>query len=444
MTPVSRRRFLNASAIGVAGAAFAIHRAGAAPSDTVRFGLIGVGGRGRGLALTVARRPDCECIYLCDPDARRAAGSMGKRLTPKGGTLPKPVADFRTALDDKNLDAVIVATPDHWHALATVLACCAGKDVYVEKPASYSIWEGRQMVKAARKHKRVVQVGLQNRTCPYIHKAIDYIRSGKLGRIPLVKVFNIKGGGPFRKANDTAPPKGVDYDMWLGPAPKRPFNPRHFHGGWYYLYDYCGGDMGNDASHQIDIARWLIGKAAPTSATCYAGHHAWDDDREVPDTQTAAFDFGDCVMTFDNTQYARYMAKVPGAVRNADKFPHWPLCATRIELYGTREKMILGRHGAGWQAFTSGGKVTAQQYGRQAQKEHPDNWIDCIRSRKRPNADIEDGHLSAALSHLGNISYRVGQRQLLYDPATETITNHPDANRLVKREPRPPYTFPKL
>ena len=444
MKRIDRRRFLHASAVGAA--AFAIGRSvrGAPASDKVRFGLIGGGGRGRGLARMVAARPDCECIYLCDPDVRRSGGSMVKHLTPKGGTPPKPVADFRTALDDKNLDAVIVATPDHWHALATVLACVAGKDVYVEKPASYSIWEGRQMVKAARKHNRIVQVGLQNRTCPYIHKAVEYIRSGKLGRIPLVKVFNVKSGGPYRKTKDAAPPKGVNYDMWLGPAPMRPFNPRHFHGGWYCLWDYCGGDMGNDASHQLDIGRWLIGKTAPTSVTCYGGNLAWDDDREVPDTQVATFDFGDCVMTFENTQYARYMSKIPGGVREADKFPHWPHCATRIELYGTREKMILGRHGGGWQAFTSGGKVAAQQYGRQAQKEHPDNWIECIRSRKRPNADIEDGHLSAVLSHLGNISCRVGQRQLLYDPKAEAITNDPDANRLVKREPRPPYTFPEL
>jgi len=437
----SRRRFLSTAAS--AGAALTIARwaRGAPPSDRIRFALIGCGGRGRGLAGLFASRPDVECAYLCDPDEGRA-NSRVKRLTPKDGKPPKPVTDFRTILDDKSFHCAIVATPDHWHALATVLACQAGKDVYVEKPASYSIWEGRQMVKAARKFGRVVQVGTQNRSAPYVHKAIDYVRSGKLGKIPLCKVYNLKSGGPYRMAKPSDPPKG--YDLWLGPAPVRPFNRRRFHGGWYCLWDYCGGDMGNDASHQIDLARWLIGKPAPTSVACYGGNLAHDDDREVPDTQIATLDFGDTVMTIENTQYARYMAKIPGRIREADQFPLWPQCATRIELYGTREQMVLGRHGGGWQVFTGGGKVAAQEYGRQAHTEHLANWADCIRSRKRPHADIEDGHLSAALSHLANISYRVGRRQLAYDPKTETFPNDDAANRLARREPRKPYVFPEL
>ena len=439
MKPLSRRRFLNAAV--AAGGAFAIGRAGAAPSDRIRFGLIGCGGRGRGLAGLFASRPDVECAYLCDPDEGRA-NSRVKALTPKDGKPPKAVADFRTILDDKSFHCVIVATPDHWHALATVLACQAGKDVYVEKPASYSIWEGRQMVKAARKFGRVVQVGTQNRSAAYVQKAVDYVRGGKLGRVPLCKVYNLKSGGPFRFAKPSTAPR--NYDLWLGPAPIRPFNARRFHGGWYYLWDYCGGDMGNDASHQIDIARWLIGKDAPTSVACYGGNLAHDDDREVPDTQIASFDFGDCVMTIENTQYARYMAKIPGGIRDADRFPHWPQCATRIELYGTTQQMVLGRHGGGWQVFTSGGKVVAQEFGRQAHTEHLANWADCIRSRKRPNADVEHGHLSAALSHLANISYRVGRRQLTYDPRTETFPGDDAANALVRREPRKPYVFPTL
>ena len=439
MRTVTRRRFLNAAV--AAGGAFAIGRAAAAPSDRIRFGLIGCGGRGRGLAGLFASRPDVECAYLCDPDEGRA-NSRVKALTPEGGKAPKAVTDFRTILDDKSFHCVIVATPDHWHALATVLACQAGKDVYVEKPASYSIWEGRQMVEAARKFGRVVQVGTQNRSAPYVQKAVDYVRSGKLGRVPLCKVYNLKSGGPFKLAAPSEAPKS--YDLWLGPAPVRPFNARRFHGGWYCLWDYCGGDMGNDASHQIDIARWLIGKDAPTSVACYGGNLAHDDDREVPDTQIASLDFGDCVMTIENTQYARYMAKIPGSIREADQFPLWPQCATRIELYGTTQQMVLGRHGGGWQVFASGGKVVAQEFGRQAHIEHLANWADCIRSRKRPNADVEHGHLSAALSHLANIAYRVGRRQLAYDPKTETFPGDAAANRLVRREPRKPYAFPEL
>ncbi len=442
---LSRRRFLGSTATGVAAgaAAFAIGRAATAANETIRYGLIGVGGRGTGLAGIFSTRPNIECAWLCDPDRRRAGGHV-KRLTPKSGGPPKPVEDFRRCLDDKTVDAVIVATPDHWHALATVLACQAGKDVYVEKPASYSIWEGRQMVRAARKFRRVVQTGTQNRSAPYVAKALDYIQSGKLGRIPLVRVCNLKSGGPFKKGADAKAPDTVNYDLWLGPAPKRAFNPRRFHGSWYYLWDFFGGDMGNDASHQLDIARWLIGKDAPTSVCGYGGNLAHDDAREVPDTQVVTFDFGGTLMIFELTQYARYMAKTPGSVRNADKLPPWMQNATRIELYGTRELMVLGRHGGGWQVFTSGGKVAAQEYGRQAHREHLDNFADCIRSRKLPNADILEGHLSANLSHLGNLAYRVGNKQLDFDPKTERFTNNDDANKLLKREHRKPYVFPDL
>ena len=444
---MNRRRFLHASgAIGLAAgaAAFAVGRtARGAPSDTIRFGLIGVGGRGTGLAGLFNGRPNVACAYLCDPDERRAKGRV-KRLTPKDGTPPKAVEDFRRCLDDKNVDAVIVATPDHWHALATVLACQAGKDVYVEKPASYSIWEGRQMVLAARKFKRVVQVGLQNRSAADVHEAVKLVHGGKLGRIPLVRVCNLKSGGPFRKGADATPPAGVNYDLWLGPAPTRAFNPRRFHGSWYCLWDFCGGDMGNDASHQLDVARWLINKPAPTSVHAAGGNLAFDDDREVPDTQVATFDFGDTLLVFELTQYARYMAKTPGSVRDSDQFPPWLQNATRIELYGTSNLMVLGRHGGGWQVFTGGGKVVAQCYGRQAHVEHLDNFADCIRSRKRPNADILDGHLSANLSHLGNIAHRVGGKQLDFDPKAERFTNSDKANALLKRDHRKPYVFPDL
>jgi predicted dehydrogenase len=443
---LNRRRFLGSSAVGLAtgAAAFAIGRsAGAQASDLIRYGLIGVGGRGTGLASIFNRRPDVHCAWLCDPDLRRAGG-RAKRLTTPDRKPPTPVQDFRRALDDENLDAVIVATPDHWHALATVLACQAGKDVYVEKPASYSIWEGRQMVTAARKFKRVVQVGIQNRSARYIHRAIDHIGSGALGSIPLIRVCNLKSGGPFRKADNAQPPDQVDYDRWLGPAPKRAFNPRRFHGSWYYLWDFCGGDMGNDASHQLDIARWLIGKDAPTCVSAHGGNLAFDDDREVPDTQTATFDFNGTLMIFELTQYARYMDKTPGSIRDSDQFPRWLQNATRIEVYGTKQLMVLGRHGGGWQVFTRGGKVAAQEYGRQAHSEHLGNWADCIRSRKLSHADILQGHLSANLSHLGNIATRLGGTHLDFDPEAERFTNNDAANEFLKRDHREPYVFPAL
>ncbi len=358
----------------------------------------------------------------------------------EGGDSPAAAADVLKHAPD----AVIVATPDHWHGLPTVLACQAGKDVYVEKPPSHNVWEGRKMVEAARKYNRVVQVGTQSRSAPYVVKALEYIRGGSLGKIPLCKVYNLKPGTFHREPPDSDPPDGVDYDMWLGPAPKRPFNRAHFHGGWHAYWAYSGGDMADDGVHQLDIARWLVGKGYPKAVHCSGGNFAFDDDREVPDTQVVTYDFEDLVMTFELTQYARYMSKTPGDVRMGDKFPYWPQNATRIELYGTKELMLMGRHGGGWQVFTKDGEVVAQEYGRFPDDPHKENFIECIRNRRLPNADIEEGHRSAILVHLGNISYRLGGRKLVFDAATETFVGDDEANALLKRTYRQPYVIPDV
>ncbi len=300
------------------------------------------------------------------------------------------------------------------------------------------------MVKAARRYSRVVQAGTQNRSAPYVIHAAEYIRKGGLGAIPFCRVCNLKAGGPIRVPADSDVPAGVDYDKWLGPAPKRSFNRGHFHGGWYYRFEYCGGDMGNDASHQLDIARWLTGVRAPKTVHAVGGNLGFDDDRDVPDTQVATFEFDGMVMSFELTQYAPYMAKTNWQNRSGDSFPPWLQNATRIELYGTKQMMVLGRHGGGWEVYTSGMKVTDSMHGRFPDAPHKDDFVACIRSRKRPNADIEEGHLSAALSHMGNIAYRVGGRRLEFDAKTETFVGDPEANQLVRRECRVPYTFPDL
>ncbi|MGC9329607.1 MAG: Gfo/Idh/MocA family oxidoreductase, partial [Candidatus Hinthialibacter sp.] len=213
-------------------------------------------------------------------------------------------------------------------------------------------------------------------------------------------------------------------------------------GGWLHYWDYCNGDFGNDSIHQIDLARMLIGKDYAKSAHCTGGNLAFDDDREVPDTQAATFKFDDMVVTFDLTQWASYMAKIPMAVRQSDQFPYWLQNATRIELYGMKGLMIVGRHGGGWQVFTNDGEVVAQEHGRFPDSVHQENFIQCIRSRERPNADIEDGHLSAILFHMGNISYRLGERKLLFDSKAERFIGDDDANRLLKRDYRAPYLIP--
>ena len=445
MQTITRRDFLRrgsaglAAAAGLSAASGTLRAAGA--NDKIILGIIGVGGRGNSLALGFALRPDCEIAYLCDVDPRRGQQTY-EDVQSTQQREPRRVSDYRAILDDRAVDAVVVATPDHWHALPTIHACQAGKDVYVEKPASHNIWEGRKMVEAARRYGRIVQVGTQSRSAPYIHKALEYIRSGALGRIHLCRVCNLKSGDPYREPAPSPLPAGVDYDRWLGPAPARPFDEGHFHTGWYYHWDYCGGDMGNDSSHQLDLARWLIGKDYPRSVHCCGGNFAFDDDREVPDTQVAHFEFDDLVLTFELTQWAPYMAKTSWEIRNGDLFPLWLQNSTRIELYGTRALMLMGRHGGGWQAFTGDGAVAAQEYGRFPDEPHKESFVQSIRTRQLPPADIEEGHRSAILTHLGNISYRLGGRKLRFDAARERFEADDEANQLLTRAYREPYVIP--
>ena len=443
---IDRRQFLERSSRSAAGLALLAagarsHAVGA--NEKIHIGVIGVGGRGSHLARSFARRSDVVVTRLCDPDTRRV-GKVHAQLESEQERKVHLDSDYRRVLDDKEVDGVIVATPDHWHGPATIFACQAGKDVYVEKPACHNIWEGRKMVEAARKYKCIVQVGTQSRSGEYAMKALEYIRSGAIGSIPLCKIYNLKAGSPYKNGPITDVPEGVDFDGWLGPAPMRPYDGKILNGGgWYTKWDFCGGDMGNDGSHQIDLARMLIDKTYPKSVHCTGGNYAFDDDRETPDTEIATFEFDDMLVTFEMTQYANYMSKTPMGLRDTDEFPYWPQNSTRIELYGTKQLMIVGRHGGGWQAFTNDGKAVAQGPGRIPEDPHIDNFLECMRTRKRPNCDIEEGHLSAVMIHTGNIACRLGGRKLYFDGKTETFIGDDEANALIKRKYREPYVVPE-
>ncbi len=448
MSKINRRHFLNQSAQKItalsAGATILTSAQKAvSASEKIVIGCIGTGGRGKALTRGFANFPEVEIAYLCDVDSEREGVSeLATKLENNQGRRPKFVQDMRYILDDPAVDVVLIATNDHWHGLAEVWACQAGKDVYVEKPISHNIWEGRKMVEAARKYKRVVQCGTQNRSAPYNQKAKDYIESGKLGTIHLCKVYNLKGGKPFHIGPDQPTPANLDWDLWLGPAPKRPFNP-DVRDGWKLFWDYTAGDLADDGAHQLDLARWLIGKDLPTRVHSTGGTYPFNDDRQVPATLVTTYDYGDLVMTFELTQYANYMSKTDDDIRNGDLFPYWPQNATRIELYGTEGMMIVGRHGGGWQVFTGRGKVVAQEYGRVPDHLHKQNFLDCIRSRKQPNADIAIGHYSACLIHLASIALRVGEGSTLdFDPEKERF-NDRRANQLLKRKYRKPYVIPE-
>lgn len=409
-------------------------------NEKVIVGVMGLGGRGSYLARLFAGLPNVEVAYLADPKNTNLE-TNAKKIQQVSGKTPKIVSDFRRVLDDRDVNAVIIATPDHWHSPGTILACQAGKDVYVEKPASHSIWEGRKAVEAARKYERIVQLGTQNRSAPYAQHAIEYLRSGKLGDVHLVRVIAMNARSPIPKSPDAEPPKDFDYDLWLGPAPMRPYNAGRV-GRWNWFWDYSGGDIINDAVHQLDMARWAIGKTHPKAVVASGHIFHFKDPAETPDTQTVTWEYDDMAMVFELALWNPVMKKVPAEERNKDQFPNWPFYAMKIELYGTKGIMYLGRHSGGWQVFAPDWKGEPFEYGREGVPVHMENFIDCVRSRKRPNADIEEGHLSTLLCHLGNIAHRVGNRRLVFDSATESFVNDAEANRLVKRAYRAPWVVP--
>jgi predicted dehydrogenase len=440
MGRVNRREFLRGSLGAATVAAVLPQRPGRAASDKVIIGVMGLGGRGSALARMFAERKDVEIAYLCDPDSRRLP-QASQAITQAQGKQPQTVQDFRRILDDKNVDALINATPDHWHALGTILACQAGKDVFVEKPMAHNIWEGRKMIEAARKYKRVVQVGMQTRSAPYAKEAAEQIRSGKLGDVHLIRVFNMMQHSPMRAGSVQPVPQGFDYDLWCGPAPMLPYNPSR---AWLNQWEYSCGPIPGDAIHQLDLARTLFGDKPYADTVAHSGGvRALRDGREIPDTQLALFDYGDFTLVFESALWIPYMKKIPTHIRDNDLFPDWPFCATRIEVLGTKGMMYLGRHGGGWQIYDPDDRVVDFRYGRQGDQPHQDNFIQCVRTRERPNADVEQGHYSALLCHMANISYRVGNRKLALDPKTETFVDAPDANKFLKRTYREPWAIPE-
>ena len=439
---VSRRQFIRKAGGYAAGILFITnsHRVFGANERPV-LGFMGSGGRGSYLADHFCTRGDCDITWIADPDMNRVTpvvDAVAKKL----GRAPQGTQDFRHILDDDEVDGLIITTPDHWHALGTIMACQAGKDVYVEKPTSHNTWEGRQMVDAARKYERIVQVGTQNRSAPYGASAREYLKSGRLGKVVHVKVYNMLAGGPFRPQPDGNPPPGLNWDLWLGPAPERPFNPGRLN--WYVWWDYCGGTLSGDAIHQLDLARMALGDPPhPRAAYGAGGRLAFDDRHEMPDTEIITYDYGTFTMTCENGTFSPYLKKIPPEIRFSDKFPNWPTTGTRIEIYGTQRLMYLGRHGGGWQVLDESGRIVDQDPGYFPDKWHQPNFIECIRTRRRPNADIEQAHLSACLVHLGNLACRTGNQRLVFDAKTETFAGNEAANRFLKPAYRKGYQVPE-
>ena len=424
MSTVNRRTFLASAGSGAAALALGSGARAAGPNDALRLAVIGVRGRGQEHVSAFSGRKDCVVAALCDVDPaqfKKPADAINART----GKSPALLADFRRALDDPNIDAVSIATPNHWHALAAVWACQAGKDVYVEKPVSQNVSEGRKIVEAAAKYGRIVQAGTQNRSSAGVAEAVAFLRSGKLGNIYLARGLCFKPRGSIGIKPDAPVPAGVDYNLWLGPAPERPFNPNRFHYEWHWNWDYGNGDLGNQGIHQMDVARWGLGKQTlPTHVQSSGGRYGYKDDGQTPNTQVSTYRWDDCMLEFE----------VRGLPTNAER---------EIKVgnlfFGTEGYLAI--NGDRWSTYM-GQKEEPGPSGKGG-GDHFGNFVVAVKARKPEllHAPVVEGHLSSALCHLGNISYRLG-RALAVDPATETLGNDAEANAMLSRDYRSPFSMP--
>jgi predicted dehydrogenase len=425
----SRRGFLGATAAAVGGTIHGPRAARAAAPERVRVCVVGVRGRGLSLARSFAAQPDAVVTHVCDVNERVFGPAIeAVRAAGAGGNDPRPVGDLRRVLDDPAVDAIVVATPDHWHALATIWGCQAGKHVYVEKPVSNGIFAGRQMVLAARKHDRLVQVGTQSRSAPHYHEAIELVRSGRIGRVHMAKAWNSQLRRLVPAKPDTAVPAGLDWDIWQGPAPERPYNDNRYTYGWRWLWDYGTGDMGNDGVHDLDIARWGLGVEHPEKIDCTGGKFQFTDDiQETPDTQVVTFTFpGNRLLVYEQRLWSPY---------------HQEGFENGVAFYGNAGYLLIGRRG--WKVVGKGNEVLLEKRVDFSEAPHVRNFLDAIRSGTPLACDIEEGYRSTLLAHLGNLSYRVG-RPLRFDATTHAIVDDPEANALTRCAGRKEFVIPDL
>ncbi len=446
---MKRRQFVNKSAAAAGGVitapAFVRNMITRSPNERINIALAGISGdrvkvrgmiNGRGIVHinTYAKIPNVAITTICDVDERLFQGVVST-VEKLFGAKPKTETDFRNILDDKDIDVVSIATPDHWHALMTVWACQAGKDVYVEKPVSHNVSEGRKMVQAAGKYDRIVQSGICYRSSKAVKEGIKFVHDGKMGKIYMAKGVTYRYRVPIDFVPDTPVPEGVHWDMFLGPAPFRPFNVNRYIYQWHWYWDTGTTEFGNNGIYRMDTVRWALNKNThPVKIHCSGGKFGRDDDQEVPNTLIAAYEYDDGII-------------IQNEVRSLPTNPEGFQDSGDCFLYSDQ----------GWMTFNGNGYKTyfgqknepgpARSENDFPEEERSDGWknfIDCVRSRKREDLDNEilEGHLSASLGHLGVISYRTG-RKLIFNPETEKFVRDKEADKLLTREYRKPYVMPE-
>jgi predicted dehydrogenase len=448
-SPVSRRRFLRRATAGVgAGIAFpnlflnkTLAATGENPSEFVRVGVIGTGGQGVGNMRAMMKN----VVAVCDVDTSHAAGAAAL-VEKSNGRKPAVFSDYRRMLEDPSIDAVLVATPDHWHALPSIEACLAGKDVYCEKPLTLFIEEGKTLVRAARKTKRIVQCGSQQRSESKFLKAAEYVRNGRIGKIKRVLVGLV--GVNWTKdplTPDSQPPAELDYDLWLGPAPERPYNKQRVHYFFRFFWDYSGGQMTNWGAHHLDITQWALGMddSGPIEIV---GTGEFDPAKrfEVPSAFGITYKYANGVVVECQSPVPQVAPLIPERKEQAMELLDGKTDFTGCIFEGDKGLLYVNRGVVRvWPEEIFQTPIQDSDVHLIKSTQHHANWLECIKSRKLPICDVAIGHRSATVCHLGNIAIRTGQT-IQWDPVKEIIVDNPEAAKLTTKEYRAPWKLPQV
>ena len=406
------------------------------PNERIRVAVVGAGGRGGNHVSSLSRLPNVEVAAICDVDESHI-GDKVKRLQGAGAKTPNAYTDFRKLLEDKTIDAVSIASPNHWHTLQTIWAVQAGKDVYVEKPCSHNVFESQQIVAAVRKYDRIVQHGSQSRSSPALQEAVQKLRDGEFGEVYMARGLCYKWRDTIGKTPVEPVPPGVDYDLWTGPAPKREFTKNRFHYNWHWFWDTGNGDLGNQGIHEVDIARWGLGVTHPTKVSAIGGKFMFDDDQETPNTISASWEFDvngkKKLMTFEVRHWISNHEAGIGGEKPGNTIGN--------TFYGSNGYVVIDNYNKYWSFLGRDQKPGPE---RTEAKDHFVNFIEAIRNRKREGltAEIEEGAFSCNLMHLANVSYRVG-RTLNWDAKKMQCIDDDEANKLLTRNYRSPFVVPK-
>jgi predicted dehydrogenase len=423
--PVNRRYFLGAAA---AGAALGLSSATAAQDANSRItvGILGTGGRGAGLARTFQQQPNCDVTYVCDVDQARAGEAAEGIRRVSNRKPPRVVGDVRRVLDDGNVDVLVICAPNHWHAPAAILGCAAGKHVYVEKPCSHNPREGELLLQAARRYNRKVQMGNQRRSHPQIQEAIERLKTGVIGRAYYAQCFYLNLRPETGRCVEEPVPAGFDYELWQGPAPRRPYRTNIIPYKWHWFWHWGNGELGNNGVHYIDVCRWGLDVGLPTRVASTGGRYRYDDDQETPDTNNVTYDFpGRKSICWEGMSCNR-MPDTKGA---------------EMIFHGSDGSLAI--EGSGYAIYEPSGRLWQRVPGQGNDGMHLRNFLNAVRGQGQLNSEIEEAAKSTLLCHLGNIAYRQS-KVLTCDPANGRIQNDPAAMQLWTREYAPGWWEPRV